>query len=378
MEQKGVTRRDFLRGLGVGAGFGIMGTMGASYGFKKSFLPAIHKGTADIGQCKSLKILCVSETSWFDSDQILQDILGCGGLMANQWDIPWPGGELMFDIREDKPGCVSFDNCGGYMSILDIELLDGDHKFILLDTGWRSDFTDERFKDEGVDRMLKNDEFEQLFISHEHIDHFWGLPVACKYNPNITLSIGADYFPIAYEFIERCGFKGKLLDKKTPKHTPGLSPVLDRRGVPIPGVASYYFPIGILLRVFGEQSFFFDIKDVGIVQVTGCCHQGILTFADTSYKVLKNGDKPYGVYGGLHISPFEDWDPAYDDLVMNLGKWGFQKLGCNHCTGYVTAKKFYDVGYPMVLGTCSKGSDTLSAKGQCKYYLGNGDIGTFP
>jgi 7,8-dihydropterin-6-yl-methyl-4-(beta-D-ribofuranosyl)aminobenzene 5'-phosphate synthase len=77
-------------------------------------------------------------------------------------------------------------------------------------------------------------------------------------------------------------------------------------------------------------------------------------------------DQLYGIYGGLHISPFEDWDPKYDDLVLSLGNYGFKKIGCNHCTGILCAKKFVEVGYPVVKGTARHRSKEA-------VYLGNGD-----
>ena len=81
-------------------------------------------------------------------------------------------------------------------------------------------------------------------------------------------------------------------------------------------------------------------------------------------------DQMYGIYGGLHISPFEDWDPKYDDLVISLKKWQFKKIGCNHCTGLLTAEKFIKAGYPIVKGTAQYRSKS-------KAYLGNGDVITF-
>ena len=99
---------------------------------------------------------------------------------------------------------------------------------------------------------------------------------------------------------------------------------------------------------------------------------GIILFADTAYKELKyEKDQFYGLYGGLHISPFDDWDPKYDDLVIGLKKWNLQRVGCNHCTGLITAQKFVDAGYPVVTGTARFRSKT-------KNYLGNGDKLTFP
>jgi len=56
-----------------------------------------------------------------------------------------------------------------------METLDGRHHKFLLDTGWSNEYMDEAFKREGIDKMLKNGEIEALVISHEHLDHYWGL-----------------------------------------------------------------------------------------------------------------------------------------------------------------------------------------------------------
>ena len=97
------------------------------------------------------------------------------------------------------------------------------------------------------------------------------------------------------------------------------------------------------------------------MSITGCCHQGIILFADTAYKELAyEKDQFYGLYGGLHISPFDDWDPKYDDLVIGLKKWNLQQVGCNHCTGLITAQKFVDAGYPVVKGTARFRSKTTN------------------
>ena len=68
----------------------------------------------------------------------------------------------------------------------------------------------------------------------------------------------------------------------------------------------------------------------------------------------------------MHISPFEDWDPQYDDLVLALNHYDIEKLGCNHCTGYVTAEKMVAAGLPIVKGTAQH-------KSKRDIYLGNGD-----
>jgi 7,8-dihydropterin-6-yl-methyl-4-(beta-D-ribofuranosyl)aminobenzene 5'-phosphate synthase len=194
---------------------------------------------------------------------------------------------------------------------------------------------DECFKREGIDQMLKNREIEALFISHEHFDHFWGIPVTYKYDPTITTYIPEGFYPEGLQYLQDSGHKGKvvtveagaqpghsgfcLLCVRHPDHLPGVRravPVFQRQG-PRPGQRHRLLPPE---------------------------HHPVRRNGLPGDQVRKR--QLYGVYGGLHISPFEDWDPKYDDLVISLGKYGFQKIGCNHCTGILCAKKFVECRLP--------------------------------
>jgi 7,8-dihydropterin-6-yl-methyl-4-(beta-D-ribofuranosyl)aminobenzene 5'-phosphate synthase len=313
------------------------------------------------------------------------DIKGAGGLLVNQYDYNWPpfgdGSGLgkgsyhkgiakikdllperldqAWQIQEDLS--VNPKNAGGYACLIELEQLDGTKRKFLLDSGWSYAWTEECFKREGIDKMLENREIEALFISHEHFDHFWGLPVTLKYDPGIELYVPDSFYEEGFQYIKDAGHKGKLHRVKPGLNKPTLS------GSRVPGFATFTFDVPIICRVFGEQSMYFNIKDKGLVCVTGCCHQSIIQFAETAYREIKyENDNLYGIYGGLHISPFEDWDPKYDDLVISLGKYGFQKIGCNHCTGIITAKKFIKAGYPVVKGSAQYRSKSTA-------YLGNSD-----
>jgi 7,8-dihydropterin-6-yl-methyl-4-(beta-D-ribofuranosyl)aminobenzene 5'-phosphate synthase len=381
-EDKGtMSRRDFLKGAAMGVGAGAVGGMLVySYSpWRRRHFPEVKRKLADIGTCKSITITNISETSCFENADLMGDIKGAGGLLVNQYDYNWPpfgdGTGLgkgsyekgiakikhLLPDRVDEAWTITEklsvhpENAGGYACLIELEELDGTMHKYLLDTGWSYKWTDECFKREGIDKMLMNNEIEALFISHEHFDHFWGLPVTFKYNPEITMYIPDSFYPEGLQYIKDSGHKGKLVKVK-----PGLLKQ-------IPGMASFVFAIPIICRVYGEQSLYFNIKDKGLVSVTGCCHQSIIQFAETAFKEIKyENDNLYGVYGGLHISPFEDWDPKYDDLVISLGKYGFEKVGCNHCTGIVCAKKFIAAGYPVVKGTARYRSKDIA-------YLGNGD-----
>ena len=154
-----------------------------------------------------------------------------------------------------------------------------------------------------------------IIVTHEHFDHFLGIPVTYKYDPTITTYIPEGFYPEGLQYLKDAGHKGELIKVK-----PGLNPI-------IPGLATFVFAVPIICRVYGEQSIYANVKDHGLVSITGCCHQGIIQFAETAFKEVKyEKDQLYGIYGGLHISPFEDWDPKYHDLVLSLGKYGFQKI----------------------------------------------------
>ena len=377
-----ISRRDFVKGAALGVGLGTLAAMGAySYSpWSRKHLPQVTRNLADIGVCRRVKVTNISETSWFNNAELMGDIKGAGGLLVDQYTYNWPpfadGTGLgkgsyergiaqikhLLPNKLDEAWAIATaksihpENPGGFAALVEVEDMDGKvHKY-LLDTGWSYQWMDESFRREVVDKLLASGEIEALIISHEHFDHFWGLPVTMKYAPGIKMYVPDTLYPSGFQYIKDSGHKGELVRVKK-----GLNKIA-------PGMASYMFEVPIICKVFGEQSLYFNVADLGLVSVTGCCQQGIILFADTAYKELKyERDKFHGLYGGLHISPFEDWDPKYDDLVIGLKKWELEKVGCNHCTGIVTAKKFVEAGYPVVQGSARFRSKE-------KVYLGNGDV----
>ena len=155
---KEIDRRAFLKTVAAG---GAVLSFGQISFFKP--LKALASGKYDIGQCKSVKAKCISELGWFDGKKLIGQLQSAGGPGANQWTIPWAP-----------------ENAAGSCSLIDMETLDGRHHKFLLDTGWNNQYMDECFKREGIDKMLTNGEIEFLFISHEHLDHLWGLETVLK------------------------------------------------------------------------------------------------------------------------------------------------------------------------------------------------------
>ena len=113
--------------------------------------------------------------------------------------------------------------------------------------------------------MLEKGEIDFLYISHEHMDHFWGLPVVMKYNPQIKVLISKSFYAEGKELIRSSGHRGELIELEAGKIRKLFT-----------GCGSFAFDIPIMLRVHGEQGLFFNLKDKGLVTVTGCCHMGVI------------------------------------------------------------------------------------------------------
>ena len=350
-------RRDFLKGMAVtGAGVALSGGVGtltkAAHAAKKE----------DFGELKSVKVYCVSETSWFDNATLGKDIKAAGGINSNQYDVA-------YDV----------ENLGGYAAVVEVEALDGKKTKYLLDTGWSNDWMDYVFEKSGVDKMLKSKEIDTMIVSHDHIDHYFGLESTLKHQPDIKIYFPGTSMKKSFELLKGADFSATPgCPKNTVPHTGELIVTETNKLYKLQdGAAVVFFDAPATLQVRGENVMYFKVKDKGYVTVTGCCHPGILTLINYSRRNFKDGNKNYGCYGGLHISPFENWDPKMDDLIKGVKAMNMTKIGCNHCTGWIWAEKAAAAGLPIVHGTNKnlsyKKTGTLAQAKTSNVYLGNGD-----
>ena len=348
-------RRDFLKTLAISSTGAALTTIVGSLPTK-----AFAAKAEDFGEVKTVKVHCISETSWFDTNTFGQDIKNAGGANRNQFDVSFTP-----------------ENAGGYSTLIEVEALDGKKTSYLLDTGWDIKWMDYVFAKDGIDRMLKNKEISGLIVSHDHFDHFWGIESTLKHYPDIKI-----YFPATAS--ERSGqlLRGQDIGHASVRNSiPHKGELILTKPDTIykvqDGMALVLFDIPISLQVRGEQLLYFKVKDKGYVTVTGCCHQGILTGINYARRNFKDGDKHYGCYGGLHVSVYENWDPKFDDLIEGLKGYGLSKMGCNHCTGWIFAEKALAVGLPIVKGTDKNKSyikvGTLANSKTTNAYIGNGD-----
>ena len=304
---------------------------------------------ASIGACRSVTATSVSEVGWWDTARMLDDMQAGGGASACQW-------HMRFDP----------DNAAGSCTLLEIETLAGDTRRILIDAGWNPDYMAERFRSTGIDRLLEAGEIDCLYLSHEHLDHFWGIEAVLRLAPEIAILVPGTLRDEGIAWLRGAEFP----DAGIANHVAHRGPLV--RMLPggfhrlFDGVASVTFDLPILLDVRGEQSIYVNVADQGLVCVTGCCHQGVLNLVDYAVANFEAGRQPYGLYGGLHIAPFAALTDEQQDTVRALGKYGFRKIAANHCTGTPAIAMMHALGYPVVGGSGRYGSRGID-------HLGNGD-----
>jgi 7,8-dihydropterin-6-yl-methyl-4-(beta-D-ribofuranosyl)aminobenzene 5'-phosphate synthase len=338
-------RRTFLKSI---AATGAAASVGSAANF---MLPrkAHARKKLDIGEIKNLKIDVLTETSWFNNDQFKKDIMDYGGGMTNQYIIPW-----------------KWDNAGGYSVLITVTTLEDQQRKFMMDFGWNNDWMDYIYEEKSdVASLISKNEIEFWVLSHWHLDHYWGVESTLKRKQDLTLYAPATYYPEDMALLKDKAHhtaKNKETGKmdhicKNDYPHKGKLVLCDPKGEKgegiyrmMPGVAIRNFDVPILLRVRGENVLYFNIKDKGIVTVTGCCHPGILSLFSYARKNFKDY-QPYGCYGGLHISLFETWEPKFDDIIKGVKAFKIKKLGCNHCTGWIWAEKAAAAGVPVVKGT---------------------------
>ncbi len=382
-------RRDFLRKVSIsGASIAVLGSAACSTDkadkaakTTKAATPAKAKGTkssdldciaekdltkwdknakkVDFGQCKSVKVKVISELGWYDHQKRMNRFIGAVKKYKGKTDVK-PYWQWMAEKNFEN------ENAAGCCTLIDMETMDGKHHKFLLDVGENLKYMDKALKREGVDKMLKNGEIESVVISHEHADHILGLESVLKYNPKLKIIIPEAFYPMGLMFIRGGNFQtpgarntvlheGELVKSKTWE----VNKLYD-------GCALVNFDCTIMGPARGEQSLYFNVKDKGIVAVTGCCHQDILNLSQFSVDRFKGGDKLHGVFGGLHMAPMDKLLKGAKEQIEQMGKYKYEKVAVNHCTGLPAVEKMIELGYPVVKGTARFDSKS-------KLYLGNGD-----
>ncbi|MFH1036344.1 MAG: hypothetical protein V1806_17745 [Pseudomonadota bacterium] len=312
------------------------------------------QGRVEMGQVQAVRITCLSEVGWWDDQALLAPVRQAGGLeKAEQWGVAWEQG-----------------NAAGCCHLLEVEALDGSLRRILMDAAWNPAYLDWRLEATGVASLLAQKGIDLLYLTHEHMDHFWGLEAILRRDPDLTMLVPSSLSISALKFIFGGSFHLAGAKNRAPHQGRLLKMPAGKVHLLFEGCASVTFDQPIILGVRGEQSLYFNIRDKGILCVTGCCHQGLNQLLDFAREHLAGGQALHGLYGGLHLAPFGELGPQAEQAIRGLGQYGLEKLAVNHCTGIKAVELMRDLGYPVQEGRASQGS-------RSPLYLGNGDTVSF-
>lgn len=90
--------------------------------------------------------------------------------------------------------------------------------------------------------------------------------------------------------------------------------------------------------VLDDISVIANVKDKGLVIVTGCSHAGIINIANQTIEVT-GGNKIEGIIGGLHL--VEASDTVIRRTVEELSKLNVAWISTGHCTGFKAQVELY-------------------------------------
>ncbi len=293
-----------------------------------TFIERNRNGLFDLGKCAGIRVKCLSEIGWFDHKLYLAEAERQPGV--DHWHL----------VRDRK-------NLAGVSSLVEIENTGGRRTTFLQDCGWNHDYMDKLYAKYGVDTMLRKRQIRFLFITHEHHDHFLGVPCVLRHFPDIPVYVPASITTNAHKYFMMDPFDTTAEPNRYQKHRGCLHLVPQDRMMRLEGLdgcGTTSFDVDLGRGQRGESAIFAQLEDKGLVIFTGCCHLGILNILDYAKKNIVGGDRVYGIYGGLHLAPKGSLLAGARETAEGLAKRGVEKVAANHCTGEPGIRALLEAG----------------------------------
>lgn len=104
------------------------------------------------------------------------------------------------------------------------------------------------------------------------------------------------------------------------------------------GIKSYNIENGeeIYDYILDDISLVVNIKNKGLLIITGCGHSGIINIVKHSIKIMNNNNI-YGIIGGLHL--IDSSNEVIEKTVNELLKFDLKLIIPGHCTGIMAMSK---------------------------------------
>ena len=284
--------------------------------------------------------------------------------------------EEKFNGKVIQPEVTANRAVGEHGLAMSISVKDnGEKHLFLLDTGGLSQTIVENSKQFGVNL----NDVEKFILSHGHFDHFGGLAgVIPLFNKDTEFVLNPNCFNQNYAAIMKSGEvipaedlgaslrtlekEGKLsINKKLPILSKNMinnlvdqygiklietnEPVKLFKGIATSGEIELFDKEEITKGIYimksrkefetnyfrDETSIYINVKDKGLVVITGCGHCGIMNTIKHGQK-LTGIDKIYAVIGGFH----EEWNPIekIEEKVKYFEELNPEIICGMHCTGF--------------------------------------------
>jgi 7,8-dihydropterin-6-yl-methyl-4-(beta-D-ribofuranosyl)aminobenzene 5'-phosphate synthase len=260
----------------------------------------------------------------------------------------------------------------GFSALVTITV-EGRQRRILFDAGLTPDGLTENMR--RLDLSLKD--IEAVVLSHGHFDHTTGIDgiVRALGRPNLPVIIHPEFWsrrrivipgrdPLELPTTSKSALMGagfEIIEDTQPSF-------LFENSVLVTGEVDRTtdfekgFPVHQAFRdgdwqpdplILDDQALVLDVRDKGLVVLTGCGHSGIVNIVRRAKK-LTGVDRVYAVIGGFHLSGplFEPIIPATCNALAGLAP---QYLVPAHCTGWraihALAARLPDAFIPNSVGT---------------------------
>jgi len=162
----------------------------------------------------------------------------------------------------------------------------------------------------GLENNLKKlkvniNKLKAVIISHNHDDHCGALPTLTK-----LLTDQPVYLPEKLNSIKKAIILKKEYQLEKDLYITG--------------------PLGDQIK---EQSIVIDLKDKGIVIITGCSHPTLPIIIEKAQQITNN-QKIYGIIGGFHYKNASALE--IEEFINYLKNLNLEFIVPSHCTGYQT------------------------------------------
>ena len=184
-------------------------------------------------------------------------------------------------------------------------LVEGETETILFDTGTRPHIL------AGNAGKLKIGlkQVRKVLISHNHQDHFGGLPAVLRGNRGVTVYIPPN---LSSETIMKIGLSGGKAIKLRGPETLGS-------GMRTTGIMGNRIPEQSLILQTGTRN----------ILITGCAHPGIVAIIQRAREIT--GGDIHVVLGGFHLNGHSE--SAIRKIITAFKGMGVERVGATHCSG---------------------------------------------